>query len=249
MDIAIAGGTGVVGAHVSRIAQQRGHAVRTLSRSNGVDVRSGVGLEGALRGADAVIDVLNITTLNEKQATEFFRTTTAALLAAEDRAGVAHHIALSIVGVDRAPHGYYGGKLAQENEISAGAVPWTVLRATQFHEFASQMYARTSLGPVHPVVRMRTQPVAVTEVATRLVELAEGSAQGRSRDLAGPREEDLADMMRAWARHAGRGGWMPRIPMPGEFGRAMRDGLLLPGPDAQRGSETFAQWLSAQPEG
>lgn len=249
MDIAIAGGTGVVGTHVARIAQDRGHAVRTLSRGNGVDVRSGVGLDGALSGADALIDVLNITTLNEKQATDFFRATTAALLAAEARAGVAHHIALSIVGVDRAPHGYYGAKLAQEKEISAGAVPWTVLRATQFHEFAAQMYARTSFGPLHPVVRMRTQPVAVAEVAARLVELAEGSAQGAARELAGPREEDLAEMMRAWARHTGRGGWMPRIPMPGELGRAMRDGRLLPGPDTQRGSETFAQWLSAQPEG
>lgn len=247
MDIAIAGGTGVIGSHVVRVAQERGHAVRALSRRGGVDVRAGVGLESALRGVDAVIDVLNITTLSEKDATDFFRTTTASLLSAERRTGVDHHIALSIVGVDRAPHGYYGAKFAQEREIEASDRPWTILRATQFHDFASQMYARTSFGPVHPVMRMRTQPVDATEVATRLVELAEHPAHGRARDLAGPEEEDLGEMMRAWADHTGRSGWMPRIVMPGAFGRAMRSGALLPQGDADLGRITFAEWLSAQP--
>ncbi len=249
MDIAIAGGTGVVGAEVVRVAQARGHATRVLSRSAGVDVRTAVGLENALRGADAVIDTLNIPTLSEKTAKQFFRTTTTNLLDAERRAGVAHHIVLSIVGVDRVPHGYYGAKLAQEEVTAAGDVPWTVLRVTQFHDFAAQMHARLSFGPVHPIAHMRTQPVDVTEVAQRLVDLAERAPQGRARDLAGPREEDLAEMMRAWARHRGMRGWLPRIRVPGAFGRAMRDGTLLPAPDAERGRIAFSQWLSAQPEG
>ncbi|WP_309065252.1 SDR family oxidoreductase [Microbacterium sp.] len=249
MDIAVAGGTGVVGSRIVRIAQARGHATRALSRSAGVDVRTGVGLEGALRGADAVIDVLNIETLSEKAATRFFRTATSNLLDAEGRAGVEHHIALSIVGVDRVPHGYYGAKLAQEGLVASHAVPWTILRATQFHDFAAQMHARLAFGPVHPVAHMRTQPVAVDEVAARLVDLAEGSPQGRARDLSGPQEEDLADMMRAWARRSGGRGWMPRIRVPGAFGAAMRDGSLLPGPDAERGRVTFEEWLAAQPVG
>lgn len=248
MDIAIAGGTGVIGSHVVRVAQERGHAVRALSRSAGVDVLAGVGLDNALRGADAVIDVLSITTTDAKKATEFFRRTSVNLLTAQRRDGTGHHIALSIVGIDRAPYDYYAGKLAQEAAVTAGDVPWTILRATQFHEFAAQMYARASLGPMHLAVRMRTQPIAAREVAVRLVELAEHPAHGRARDIAGPREEELADMMRAWARHHGRGGWMPTLSLPGRFGRAMRTGDLLPQEGADLGETTFAEWLSAQPE-
>src|SRR5690606_28867467 len=124
--------------------------------------------------------------------------------------------------------GYYAGKLAQEAAVQEGAVPWTILRATQFHDFAAQMYDRVAVGPVHPAVRMRTRPIDTRELAIRLVELAEHPAQGRAKDIAGPREEDLAEMMRAWARHRGRGGWMPKLALPGGFGRAMRSGALLP---------------------
>jgi len=248
MDIAIAGGTGIIGSHVVRVAQQRGHAVRVLSRRGGVDVRAGVGLENALRGVDAVIDVLNITTTDAKKATEFFMRTTANLLAGQRRDGTGHHLALSIVGVDRAPYDYYAGKLAQEAAVASGEVPWTILRATQFHDFAGQIHSRSGFGPLHPAVRMRTQPIDAGEVATRLVELAEHPAHGRARDIAGPREEELADMMRAWAAHHGRRGWMPRIGLPGAFGRAMRSGVLLPQDDADLRGVTFAEWLSAQPE-
>lgn len=248
MDIAIAGGTGVIGSHVVRVAQERGHAVRVLSRGAGIDVQAGVGLENALGGADAVIDVLNITTTDADKAAEFFRRTTANLLSGQRRDGAGHHIALSIVGVDRAPYGYYAGKLAQEAAVQEGEVPWTILRATQFHDFAAQMYARAAIGPLHLAVRMRTRPVDTRELAIRLVELAERPAQGRAKDIAGPREEDLAEMMRAWARHRGRRGWMPKLGLPGRFGRAMRSGALLPQDDADHGTTTFAEWLSAQPE-
>lgn len=247
MDFAIAGGTGRIGREVVAAAQRRGHAVRVITRHDGVDVRTGIGLDGVLRGADAVIDVLNIDTTAQRKATEFFTETTARLLEAEQRGGVPHHVALSIIGVDRAPHGYYGAKHAQEQTIAAGEVPWTVLRASQFHEFAVQMYTGLGFGPLHPAVRMRTRPVDVSEVAERLVSLAEQPAQGRARDLAGPREEDLAEMMRSWVRHTGRRAWMPRIALPGAFGRALRDGSVLPGPDADFGTITFADWLEKQP--
>ncbi|MFD5214595.1 SDR family oxidoreductase [Microbacterium sp. NPDC058345] len=246
MDFAIAGGTGTVGGAVVAAAQRRGHATRVIARGHGVDVRTGVGLEGVLRGADAVIDVLNVQTSSARRAGEFFRSTSGRLLEAEQRAGVPHHLVLSIVGVDRAPHGYYGAKLHQERAVADGSVPWTIQRVTQFHDFAAQMFAQTGIGPVHPAVRMRTQPVDVSEVAERLISLAEQPAQGRARDLAGPEEEDLAEMMRAWARHTGRRAWMPRIALPGAFGRALRDGSMLPGPDADRATGTFAGWLERQ---
>ena len=247
MEIAVAGGTGIIGTEVVRVARQRGHRVWVLTRGNRVDVRSGAGLDTALEGADAVIDALSVVTQSARTSTDFFTGTTAKLLAAEHRAGVRHHVALSIVGVDRAPHAYYAGKLAQEQAVQSGQTPWTILRATQFHDFAAQMHRRAAVGPLHLAVRMRTQPVSIIEVARRLVDLTEAAPAGRARDLAGPREEDLAEMMRSWAQHAGRAGWMPAISLPGAFGSAMRDGSMLPDDDAERGTVTFTDWLASQP--
>lgn len=249
MDIAVAGGTGIAGSEVVKVAQQRGHRVRVLTRGNGVDVRSGDGLDAALEGVDVLIDALSTPTRSGRGSTDFFTETTSHLLAAGGRVGVGHHIALSIVGVDRAPHGYYEGKRAQEQAVQSGTVPWSIQRATQFHDFAAQMYRNVALGPLHLAVRMRTQPVAVGEVAARLVDLAEAGPAGRAADIAGPREERLADMMREWAAHSGRRGWMPEISLPGAFGRALRDGSVLPDAEADRGTVTFADWLKAQSRG
>jgi uncharacterized protein YbjT (DUF2867 family) len=247
MKIAVAGGTGVIGSAVALVASERGHEVRVLSRSTGVDVQTGSGLDAALEGMDAVIDVLSIQTQSAKRAKTFFEASTANLLAAEEQAGVRHHLALSIVGVDRAPHGYYGAKYRQEQLIEQGAVPWTILRATQFHDFAGQILGRSSFGPIHPVVRMRTQPIDKELVAARLIDLAEAGPSGRARDLAGPQEENLGDMIRAWTVHRGIRGIKIPMALPGAFGKAMRDGRLLPGPDAELVGPTFAQWLKDQP--
>ena len=124
------------------------------------------------------------------------------------------------MGIDRAPEGYYAGKLAQERLIENGPVPWTILRATQFHEFAAQISGSARIGPLHVAPRMRTQPIAAREVAARLVGLAEANPAGRVRDLAGPREESLPDMVRCWARARGSRGWIPAVPLPGALGRA-----------------------------
>lgn len=242
--LAVAGGTGVVGRHVVDVARERGHDVVVLSRSNGVDVMTGEGLAAALEGADAVIDVLSIQTLDTDEAVRFFETTTTALLDAERHAGIEHHVALSIVGIGHATQGYYAGKVAQELTIEAGDVPWTILRATQFHEFAAQIHRRAKAGPIRVAPRMRTQPIAAREVAERLVELAEGQPIGRAQDLGGPREESLVDMIRAYAKATGSRGWIPAISLPGEGGRMQRDGSLLAGPDAMLGRQTFAEWLA-----
>lgn len=249
MDIAVAGATGTIGAEVVRVAAARGHGVRALSRLGGIDVLEGRGLESALRGSDAVVDVLSISTLSASKSIEFFEKTTAQLLDAERRAHIGHHLALSIVGVDRAPYDYYAGKVAQELAVEAGGVPWTILRATQFHDFAVQMFHRMAFGPVHPVITAHVQPIATTELAERIIDLVERGPSGRATDLAGPRREELGAMMRAWARHTGRRAWMPRILLPGAFGAALRDGAVLPGVAADRGRVTFEHWLQQQPTG
>lgn len=246
MKLAVAGGTGTVGVHVVEVARQRGHEVVVLSRSAGVDLVSGSGLSDALAGVDAVVDVASTQTISAKESMSFFAAVTRNLLTAEGAAGVGHHVALSIVGIDRAPHSYYAGKVEQERIIRAGTVPWTILRATQFHEFAGQIRARSSFGPVSIIPKMVSQPIAAREVAERLIDLAERTPAGRVADLGGPREERMAEMVRRYARAIGTRGLVLDVPIPGAYGRAMRDGTLVTTTDADHGLQTFGQWAAAQ---
>ncbi len=167
--IAVAGGTGWVGRRVVESVRALGAEPVVIARSTGVDLTTGTGLEEALAGVDAVIDVSNIVTQSRRRATEFFEASTRHLLRAEERRGVGHHVLLSIVGIDRVGLGYYQAKLAQEEFVRHSEVPWTILRATQFHEFAAQMLGD---GPVALIPSMLSQPVAAQEVADELVRLA-----------------------------------------------------------------------------
>ncbi len=232
-----------MGTLVAEELGRRGHETVVLARSRGIDLTTGTGLDDAVVGATVVIDVTNVGTMKADASTRFFEATTRTLLTAEQRAGVERHVALSIVGVDRAPFDYYAGKRAQEVAIEAGSLPWTILRATQFHEFAGQIHATAKAGPLHLAPKMRTQPIAAREVASRLVDLAESPARGGYVELAGPREESLVDMVRRWARASGHRGWVPGVALPGPLGKAQRDGTLLPGDGAEIGTETFAAWL------
>lgn len=243
MNIAVAGGTGTVGRHVVDVARERGHDVVLLARSAGVDLVSGEGLAPALAGIDIVIDASNTPSASPRAATAFFTTVTRNLSAAERVAGVRHHLALSIVGVDRAPYGYYAGKLAQERAVEQGGVPSTILRATQFHEFAGQMLGLLSFAGLHLAPRARIRPVAAREVGERLVELAEGEPMGRAADLAGPREEQLAELIRRLAEATDVRGPIIDANLPGRQFAAMRRGETLPGPEATLARQSFDEWL------
>ncbi|MCJ0892665.1 SDR family oxidoreductase [Rhodococcus sp. ARC_M5] len=246
MKLAVAGGTGTVGAHVVEVARERGHEVVVLSRSAGVDLVTGTGLSDALSGVDAVVDVASTQTVSAKESTAFFSTVTRHLLAGESEKGVGHHLALSIVGIDRAPQSYYAGKVEQERIVRSGTVPWTILRATQFHEFAAQIRARASFGPVSIIPKMLSQPIAAREVAERLIDLAERPPSGRVADLGGPRRERMAQMVRGQARAIGKRALVLEVPVPGAYGRAMRDGTLVTSAGADHGTQTFEDWAAAQ---
>lgn len=246
MKIAIAGGTGTVGAHVVEVARTRGHETVVLTRSAGVDLVSGTGTSDALTGVEVVIDVTSTETVSAKESIAFFSAVTRNLLAAETAVGVGHHVVLSIVGIDKAPYSYYAGKVEQENIVRDSSMPWTILRATQFHEFAAQIRARTSLGPLTFVPKMVSQPIAAREVADRLIDAAERGPVGRAADLGGPREERMADMVRSYAQRIGARGPVLEVPVPGAYGRAMRDGTLVAGPGAEHGRQTFGDWLAGQ---
>ncbi|HEY9308961.1 MAG TPA: NAD(P)H-binding protein [Microbacterium sp.] len=243
MRVAVAGGTGVVGSRVVEALRADGHDAVALSRRTGVDLTTGEGLDAAVDGVDAVVDTSNVSTLSADAAIRFFQTATGNLVAAAARAGVPHLVLLSIVGIDRMPHDYYAGKLAQERVVEASQVPWTILRATQFHEFAGQLFDRAKLGPLHLAPRARVQPIAARDVGVHLATLATGAPQARAADLAGPREEAMDQMVKAYARRTGHRGWVPSVSLPGPQMKAMRAGLALPGSDAVLTTQTFAGWL------
>jgi uncharacterized protein YbjT (DUF2867 family) len=241
MKVAVAGGTGLVGRHVVTSLQELGHDPVVLARSRGVDLVTGAGLQ--LDGVDAVVDVSNTSTATRAGSIAYFEAATRNLLAAEEATGVRHHVVLSIVGIDRVDTGYYAGKRRQEELALAGPVPVTVLRATQFHEFAAQWLARAR-GPVVPVPRMLMQPVAAREVGAALAGYAVGEPAGRAPELAGPATLELLDAVRRVLATRGEHRLVVPLRVPGTAGKAMRSGALTPGDGLPRGGQTFEEWLA-----
>ena len=250
MRIAVAGGTGVAGRYVVLAAEEAGHEVVSLSRSGGVDVRTGDGLTGALDGVDVVVDALNTGTRNRAKATAFFVETTRNLQSAASATGVRHLVLLSIVGVDRVPgFPYYEAKVAQEVAVQQGPVAVSIVRATQFHEFAGQLLDGLAKGPFAPIPSMRIRPVAARTVGRRLVEVAvagsDSGSGGTHSDLAGPDEIALTDMARLTVRRRGNHLLVVPVRLPGAAGRALRGGALLPGPAAVVAGPGPHEWLDS----
>jgi uncharacterized protein YbjT (DUF2867 family) len=244
--VAVAGGTGLAGRHTVEALRQAGHHAVVLARSVGVDLTTGRGLADALVGADAVIDASNTPASSPAQARALFTTTTEQLLGAEHQAGVRHHVVLSIVGVDRVEgSAHYAGKRAQERAALAGPVPATVLRATQFFDYAAMVVGWTRQGQVARVPPLLLQPVAVADVADALVQVAVGAPRNGVVELAGPEPQDLVDMVRRLL--AARGEPLRLLPgWGGRFGVELAGEVLLPGPDAQIAPTTFETWLATQ---
>jgi uncharacterized protein YbjT (DUF2867 family) len=243
MKIAVAGGTGTVGRYVVDSLGADGHQPVILSRSTGVDLMSGVGLASALAGVDAVVDVTSTSTTAASESVEFFGTVTAVLLAAEKDAGIPHHLALSIVGAAPINAAYYAGKKTQEELVMAAGDRWTIVRATQFHEFVRQLLPAGAVGPLQVVPKMVSRPIAAAEVGAVLAQLATRPPTGLAPDLAGPQVERMSELVRRYLRASGSRRPVIEVPLPGAFGRGMRDGSLLPAPGAQLGTQTFDEWL------
>jgi uncharacterized protein YbjT (DUF2867 family) len=241
MRVAVAGGTGAVGRHVVAELERTGQDAVVLSRSSGVDLTTGVGLVERLKGCDAIIDVTNRTVMREKPAVEFFGTVTRNLLDAGARAGVGHVIALSIVGVDEVDWGYYLGKRKQEELVSGGPLPWTVLRATQFHEFPEPLLDQAR-GPFAVVPKMLCRPVATVDVAARLVELA--GTPSRFVQIAGPAEWRMEEMAKRIAKARGYRKLVIPVRLPGKVGRAMTGGALVPRGPFTEAPRTFEEHLA-----
>jgi uncharacterized protein YbjT (DUF2867 family) len=247
MRIAVIGGTGGAGRHTVEALRRAGHDAVVVARSRGVDVSTGKGLDEALRGAAAVVDVSAFQGVDAEATRGLFGAATRNLLAAEQRARVPHHVLLSIVGVDRIEgNAHFPGKRLQEELVSSGAAGFTIQRATQFYEFTETVLRWTRQGSVAAVPPLLLQPVAAADVGTVLAEIATGWPRGRATDLAGPEPQDLVDMARRIL--AARGESIRLIPSwrTGLFGVDAAGEALLPGPDARLAPTTFDAWLAQQ---
>jgi uncharacterized protein YbjT (DUF2867 family) len=249
--VAVVGGTGTVGTLVVGELAGREDEVRVLSRRSrgglpagvshqSIDLETGEGLIDGVAGIEAVVDASN----DLRRAEAVLAEGTRRLLEAEATAGVGHHVAISIVGCDRTPLSYYGVKVAQEEEVAAGSVPWSILRATQFHTLVAWLFASASRLRVAPTGGIELQPIDPAVVARRIAEVVHSEPCGRLPDIAGPRVQTLTELSRAWRERAGRGLLPVPAPIPGKLGRALRSGSLC-NPDAAVEGLTFGEWLAS----
>lgn len=240
MRIAIAGSTGLIGRQVSALSEAAGHEVVGISRNAGLDLLAPIGLRAALDGADAVIDVTQSPSLDERDATSFFETVATNLGQAAHGAGARRTVVLSIVGADKSPdYGYYVAKVAHENATRTAAPGAVVLRATQFHEFAGQMLDWNRDGDITRIIDVATQPVASAEIARLLLELATAETAADT-ELAGPQVEHLVDQVRQLVAYRGENISVEAIPGPA----SMAAGSMLPGPSALTRGPSWKEWLT-----
>jgi uncharacterized protein YbjT (DUF2867 family) len=252
MLLAVAGGTGTVGRElVARLVGQ-GHTVRVLTRRAGaelpggathhrVDLATGAGLAPALEGVDAVVDAANAGPAR-KPAEAVLLGGTRRLLEAEAAAGVAHHVGVSVVGIDRVPYGYYAVKLAQEEIVRTGPVAWTIVRATQFFGLLDWAFSATARVGLLPGPALPLQPVDQREVAGVLAATAAGEPLGAITEFAGPEVCSVRDLAATWRAGTAARALVVPVPLPGRAGRALRSGGLTSSA-ASTGSTTFAAWL------
>jgi uncharacterized protein YbjT (DUF2867 family) len=246
MRIAVAGATGNIGARAVSALERDGHEAVGISRSLGVDLITRDGLDAALEGVDAVVDATSSPPISADETREYFGTTTRNLLAAEERAGVRHHVLLSIVGIAQTEGGtaHYSGKREQERLVEDGRVPWTIVPATQFHDFAGLAASWTERDGVATIAPLLVQPIAPDDIADVLAEVATGQPQGRYVDVAGPETQDLVDMARRTLAVHGRK--VKLVPTwSGPLDVSMAGNVLLPGENARIAPTTFDDWLAA----
>lgn len=254
MLIAVAGGTGLLGSRVVAALAAEGHGVRALSRNPPptplppnaehaqVDLVTATGLDAALHGVDAVVDASDGPP--NRKAERIFVGGTRHLLAAGKSAGVRHHVCVSIVGCDQIPTTYYELKARQEREVEAGPLPWTILRATQFHDLVADVFRTAAKTRVIPAPRFPLQPIDVHAAARRTVETATGEPRHARLDTAGPEIRTAPELARVYKEQTGRHAALLPLPLPRKLGKALRAGHLTNADAANQDSPTFERWLA-----
>jgi uncharacterized protein YbjT (DUF2867 family) len=241
MKIAVIG-TGLIGSQVVRKLTAAGHDATGHSRSTGIDLLSGAGLDEALRGAEVVVDVTNSPTFDEASL-DFFRTTVPNLLAAAQAATARHIVTLSIVGVDQVPDlAYYRAKTLQEDLVKAGPIPFSIVRATQFMEFVGPTMDWTTDGDVVRLPATPIQPISSADVAAAVAEVAAGTPLRGTRDIAGPEVFPLDELGRITLEATGDHRHVVTDETAGLFAAVKGDVLTAP-EGAHIATTHFRDWL------
>ena len=244
MKIVVIGGTGLIGTKLVKNLSERGHDVFPASPNTGVNTITCEGLAKALDGAEVVVDVANAPVWEDKAVLEFFETSGRNLLAAEAAAGVRHHVALSIVGSERLPdNGYFRAKVAQENLIKASAIPYTILRATQFFEFVGGIAQSATVGEEIRLSPALIQPIASADVAAALADVAVAPPANGTVEVAGPEAMPIDELVRCFLRAMQDTRKVVPDVRARYFGGILSDRTLTPGENPRIGAIRFEDWL------
>ncbi len=244
MKIVIVGGTGLIGSKlIAKLASQN-HEALAAAPSTGVDTLTGQGLAEALEGASVVVDVSNSPSFEDEKVLEFFTTSTGNLLTFEDCAHVRHHVALSIVGAERMPaSGYMRAKLAQEQRIKSGAIPYSIVRATQFFEFGKSIADGATEGDIVHLPPVFIQPMAADDVASAVCRVAVGAPLNGTKEIGGPERLRFADFVERRLRALNDRRKVISDPQARYFGAQLGELTLVPGDGAELATTCFEDWL------
>ena len=245
MKIVVVGGTGLIGSKVVAKLGEHGHEAVPAAPNTGVNTLTGEGLAEVLAGASVVIDVSNSPSFEDAAVLEFFRTSTGNLLAAEEKAGVGHHVALSVVGTEERPDvGYFRAKLAQEKLIQDSGIPFSIVHATQFFEFARRIADEATDGATVRMPPVLFRPIAGEEVAQTVGRVAVGSPLNGTVEIAGPEQFRMDEFFRNALTAWGDPREVVTDPHARYFGAEMRERNLVPGDGATLGELKYADWLA-----
>jgi len=243
MKIVVIGGTGLIGSKTVAILRQRGHEVVAASPNSGVNTITGEGLKGAMAGAQVVIDLANSPSFEDKAVLEFFETSGRNLLAAEAAASVRHHIALSIVGIDRSDNGYFRAKVAQEKLITASGISFTIIRSTQFLEFLGAIAAASADGNLVRLPPGLFQPIAADDVAATVADVALAAPRNGIVEIAGPERAPFNEFVARYLKAVGDPREVVRDPEARYWGGRVEERSLVPLGEARLGRIGLDEWL------
>jgi len=247
MKIVVIGGSGLIGSKLVNKLGEDGHETIAASPDSGVNTLTGEGLDEALEGAAVVVDVSNAPTWEDAAVMEFFTISTGNLLAAEAAAGVAHHVALSVVGTERLTEsGYFRAKLAQEKLIAGSSIPYSIVRATQFYEFTNRIAGDATDGNTVRLPPALIQPMAADDVASGLGRVSAGAPLDGMVEIAGPEQFRLDELIRGLLRTRNDPREVVTDPRARYFGINPSERALLPGADARVAETRFSDWLEQQ---
>src|SRR6516225_3558546 len=243
MKIVVIGGTGLIGSKTVAILRQGSHEVVAASPQSGINTITGEGLQEAMASTQVVVDLASSPSFEDKAVLEFFETSGRNLLASETAAGVLHHVALSIVAIDRTDNGYFRAKIAQEKLIVASGIPYTIIRSTQFMEFLGGIADSSAEGNIVRLPPVLFQPIAADDVATVVAEVALAAPRNGIVEIAGPERVPFNKIVARYLKAVGDPRQVVRDPEARYFGGRVEERSLVPLGEARLGRIGLDEWL------